>query len=751
MTKKRNSRKDSYIIVYPYYNKFEDGGDTEPGPFSKQNIGSTLGGALGAVGSIVNAGVQNANAFGVNEGEVDAIEAQADALAETRVKSNTNSSLLDEWSTLNTMDNVSWEDIYQRNMSKGQLASNTIGAIASGASSGAQMGGGIGAIVGGVVGLGSALGGLFGGKARAKKKAKREADRLNEEINKANALATNAFVAKAESLENQNAFNAMQNIAAYGGKIHIKPENRGKFTRLKERTGKSATWFKEHGTPAQKKMATFALNARKWKHADGGPIFTNGGIWSNGLTYINEGGTHEKNPLEGIQLGVDNLGVPNLVEEGEVVYDDYVFSNRIKVPRKARKSLGLGKSKDITFADAARSLSKESEERPNDPISKRGLEDSMLKLQQIQELSRMKKNRNAKYSYGGKVGRKFDDGSFLQFSNPLGGIAQRLLPISGLPDFTLPEYKDYMDMTPRERRKRASSIISDIPLLNDNTLGIGTKTYEDRVAEGLLPPQIDYNIGSTITDSAVTGDAVEDPGEHSKGRTRGVFLRYAPVFGSALGLANDLFSKPDYTGVDTLLGIANDAGDYKPVDYRPIGNYLQYNPFDRDYYINKLNAQAGATKRAIMNSSSPSRNAALLAADYNTQNSLGDLVRTAEEYNLEQRQMVEDFNRNTNIINAEMGLKSAMANQNAQLKANQSRAYWAAKAIDMRNAIDAARSASASTNMTNLFNSLGDIGNEKFAMNMINSNPALYYTLSRRGDVGYKRKGGYLTINKKGR
>lgn len=61
------------------------------------------------------------------------------------------------------------------------------------------------------------------------------------------------------------------NIAAEGGKIHIKPENRGKFTALKKRTGHSATWFKEHGTPAQKKMATFALNSKKWhKHSLGG-------------------------------------------------------------------------------------------------------------------------------------------------------------------------------------------------------------------------------------------------------------------------------------------------------------------------------------------------------------------------------------------------------------------------------------------------------------------------------------------------
>jgi len=57
-----------------------------------------------------------------------------------------------------------------------------------------------------------------------------------------------------------------------GGKIHIKPENRGKFTALKKRTGHSASWFKAHGTPAQKKMAVFALNSRKWKHENGGPL-----------------------------------------------------------------------------------------------------------------------------------------------------------------------------------------------------------------------------------------------------------------------------------------------------------------------------------------------------------------------------------------------------------------------------------------------------------------------------------------------
>lgn len=86
--------------------------------------------------------------------------------------------------------------------------------------------------------------------------------------------------------------NTLWNTKASGGKIHIKPENRGKFTALKKRTGHSASWFKAHGTPAQKKMATFALNARKWKHADGGPLVINSQYLNNvQQPVINVGGT----------------------------------------------------------------------------------------------------------------------------------------------------------------------------------------------------------------------------------------------------------------------------------------------------------------------------------------------------------------------------------------------------------------------------------------------------------------------------
>ena len=48
--------------------------------------------------------------------------------------------------------------------------------------------------------------------------------------------------------------------------IYIKPQNRGKLTRLKKRTGKSESELYNDGNPAHKKMVVFARNARKWKH-----------------------------------------------------------------------------------------------------------------------------------------------------------------------------------------------------------------------------------------------------------------------------------------------------------------------------------------------------------------------------------------------------------------------------------------------------------------------------------------------------
>ena len=98
--------------------------------------------------------------------------------------------------------------------------------------------------------------------------------------------------------------------------------------------------------------------------------------------------------------------------------------------------------------------------------------------------------------------------------------------------------------------------------------------------------------------------------------------------------------------------------------------------------------------------------AGILAADYGAQGQLGQLARQAEEYNLGQRERVANFNRGTNMFNSENDLKAQMANNsNRELQMR-----GALAAAQMRDAAEARASAGRSANLTNFFDSLGNIG-----------------------------------------
>ena len=427
--------------------------------------------------------------------------------------------------------------------------------------------------------------------------------------------------------------------------------------------------------------------------AFGGPLHTHGADWSNGITIIDNGGTHESNPFEGVPMGTAPDGQPNLVEEGEVIYNDYVYSNRIKVPKSVREKYKLKGNDDMTFADAVKKAQKESEERPNDPISKRGLDDIMGKLMMEQESIREKRQ-----------ARKFAKGGYLF---PDGGW--KLIPMDSLsfPKIDIPEVKP-------------------------------------------LPVQ-KITMSKEDTDLINKGITAEQPYTPTKVKTSPLSaLRFVPAIGGAIGAFSDLMgwtNKPDYSNADLVLNAANDIKDVK---YDPIGNYLTYNPLDRLFYANQLGAQAGATRRSIMNTSGGNRGTAmagLLAADYNAQNQLGNLYRQAEEYNANQRERVATFNRGTNTFNAENFLKAAMASRdNAKARVNA-----AAQAAAIRDSVDARVGAARSANLTNLFDSLGDIGREQFSMDMIRNNPALLYDWMGRYKGATKAKGGFLTIKKRRR
>ena len=71
-------------------------------------------------------------------------------------------------------------------------------------------------------------------------------------------------------------------MLANGSGIHIKKENRGKFTETKRRTGKTTEELTHSKKPLTRKRAIFAQNSRKFKHMNGGNIY----LVSNCLNFI---------------------------------------------------------------------------------------------------------------------------------------------------------------------------------------------------------------------------------------------------------------------------------------------------------------------------------------------------------------------------------------------------------------------------------------------------------------------------------
>lgn len=150
--------------------------------------------------------------------------------------------------------------------------------------------------------------------------------------------------------------------------------------------------FQQRALDAQddKDFANYMINFSGGKDsvlaAFGGQLHTNGADFSNGASIIEAGGSHEENPNSGVQIGVDKQGTPNLVEEGEVVYDDYVFSNRLKANDEVLGYANLPlKYRDTPFSDIAKKLLKSSEEQVNDHITTKTLKANMNKLRLAQE------------------------------------------------------------------------------------------------------------------------------------------------------------------------------------------------------------------------------------------------------------------------------------------------------------------------------------------------------------------------------
>lgn len=713
-------------------------------------------------------------------------------------------------------------------------------------------------------------------------------------------------------------------LSNYDGKLHwIGEDNYNGF--LHARTPEEAHYYiaKGYERPHRDIVAKVKRDSDmslKRLNAFGGELGTNGTDFTNGLLYIDEGGSHEDNPLDGVPIGVDAEGIPNLVEEGETVYNDYVFSDRMKVPAFMYKELGLGgvvkkkSDKTMSFADASKKLAQESEQRPNDPISKAGLDASLAKLAEVQETERMRKQMEdyvglQGYACGGSMKHRYDYGGalkWLQENQPEIGnkkeIAKAIAAYEKKYPSTAKDSIRYSDIF-GNITKGMGNFRSPSQFRNTTDAESGRKHYQElldlgmdkKVAFGLAFPQVrkevdphspsgynvqrynDYtkartllynelvggkkatapsatketakpvantpkpqsapqatetnvtapgsnkgygvgasasatgiqpqgssggrgnasNIGNvnsnrnygqeqSFLDSiafdphedevraqmgfgqtpvierdeafrraaageytspddnfiAATTPPPSDAEQHTEYDPYPTWMRYAPAVGAGIMSLTDMLgltNKPDYTYADKLEAAANQAAYAPHIEYDPIGDYMKYNPLDRQYYLNQLQASSRATDRALLNTSSPSRAAGLLANGYNTTLSMGNLARQAEEYNRDQYERTMDFNRRTNMFNSQMGLEAAMANARYTQQAKQLGLSGLGQAAALRDSIDSRVGAARSANITNFLNSLGDIGRENFAMNMINDDDAYQYGITGSGTTPFKR------------
>lgn len=116
-----------------------------------------------------------------------------------------------------------------------------------------------------------------------------------------------------------------------------------------------------------------------------GQFNTNGGYFApRDYFKVETGGSHDENPNGGVQIGMDTQGIPNMLEEGEPVYNDYVYSDNIEADADILRKHNL----PVKFAGKLYSEIVDEyidSSRPLDPISNNGMRAMLTRLADAQE------------------------------------------------------------------------------------------------------------------------------------------------------------------------------------------------------------------------------------------------------------------------------------------------------------------------------------------------------------------------------
>ena len=101
---------------------------------------------------------------------------------------------------------------------------------------------------------------------------------------------------------------------------------------------------------------------------------------------VNAGGSHDENPNGGVQIGVDQNGTPNMLEEGEPVYNDFVYSDNIQADLEFLEKHNLPKKyAGWLYSEIADDLFNARTEMPLDAMEENGAEVMLTRLAECQE------------------------------------------------------------------------------------------------------------------------------------------------------------------------------------------------------------------------------------------------------------------------------------------------------------------------------------------------------------------------------
>ena len=457
------------------------------------------------------------------------------------------------------------------------------------------------------------------------------------------------------------------------------------------------------------------------EHSYGGDL-KHSGDFSNDVIFINEGGTHEQNPFEGVLMGFDQEGTPNLVEEGEVIYNDYVFSNRLKPTKKLLADGGFtDKYEDWTFAKIAEDMQKESSERPNDLISKQTLDDLFGRLTQMQEEVRMKKKQKEnKFDLGGEF-NKFDDAGPIDIS--------QIVKAGQTPIDT--SYTPIID-----------TFFSIDPKI-DNFATYFANTYKNAILSGKNPNKA-YRLAKKAADfTGVDGNAFN-------WKDFGLDLTRvgAPAAAQLAALFTNL-EEPDYSQNERSLNAARNA---ERSNIQVSTEDITPKKVDPNYLSNMIRNQGNTllSHYANMSSNVPQAMAYMMLANKQNQQQQADAYIQGDEANWTRGLQASEFNRGNRQLESSVDFQN-FANNTA---IHNTIVNETARAAAANAALDASRAQGVLGSAGDFANTLSQYATEKSWQDIIDKNPSLLYTskgVYKNPTTAEAKYGGLLTKSKKRR